>query len=389
MLEPSFVFVIHAKNDLDHFLPLLIELNKRNYSVIVFTFGCLAFANDERFNLLKSKSINILFLENLFLKSKLISKLSFVSNKFYKLSTKLFLKKFDDKLFRTILKSQDIEPKNSAFFIDFDQNQSVLKVLKIANEIFGKTNVLPHSVSNWKNKLVKNSDFKIPAYNTGHITKVDNLFLADKGQVETISPFYRYKNLSVMGTPRFSKEWVSHLYSNLPKQSSAKFKILLLMSKSHMNYNIQEIERIISTITMMPNVELVVQLHTRGNTGKVKIDKKAIIAPESRTTVQLISDANLVLFTATTVVLDCILINKPAIYLRRTNSNEIYFSDYITNWACDTRDDIILKINMAKSSKLEFSTNERNDCLEFFNCNRFDEFINAIINLNKIKKKVL
>ena len=83
------------------------------------------------------------------------------------------------------------------------------------------------------------------------------------------------EQIKIIGSSRFSDEWVSVLdfilpLGPLPKSSNNILKIVFMLTKPKYNGHPLEVERTIEYLSKFPNVKIIVKPHTRG----MKFNKK-------------------------------------------------------------------------------------------------------------------
>lgn len=231
-------------------------------------------------------------------------------------------------------------------------------ILQMAREKNIATISLPHAADNYDNVLIseKNTDPSILRKPGGSINcdtivtpsqvSYDDMLKRQAGTKE---------QLKILGCPRFSEQWNQKLNTILPKQGGLpetdKYKIVFLVPKPEKNTHNAEIFRIIEFISKIENVQLVIQPHIRGGKDLSKMSQYAFISPSNISTRELIDWSDLTLFSATSVVYDNIVQDKPALFLRRTLTNKLVLERYISSWAVDTRDELYERIEALKSGQ--------------------------------------
>ena len=99
-------------------------------------------------------------------------------------------------------------------------------------------------------------------------------------------------------------------------------------------------------------------------------NNNVIIVDNSYHSATLIDWADLTIFTMTSVIFDCLQMDKPALYLKNTHANKLLSENYFTSWQVECRDDLRFHlVNMIKNNNYRpYSKEERknycSDCVE-------------------------
>lgn len=209
------------------------------------------------------------------------------------------------------------------------------------------TAALPHAVDNWDNNLLTVDDVN-PFPAESHVQyQCDAVIVPDN---RTLEQMRERKELVegqgvVLGSPRFCDEWVAKIRTLAPPVAlhasrSGSFKIALMMCRPHLNIFEDEVMRIIELVSRIPGVDLIVKLHTRGHMLGRKLPENVHLADNDVPSHDLIDWADLTLFSATSVILDNLKLDKPTLFLRRTVANKLVFERYMQSWNVDCRDDL-------------------------------------------------
>jgi hypothetical protein len=231
---------------------------------------------------------------------------------------------------------------------------------------------LPHAVDNWANLLTKVTDLD-PAL-LSRTAKPYNADLVLVPNVQQKEHFLRVKHVTehqikVLGSPRFSNEWMSIIrritpQANLPETKD--FKIVFMLTKKGNNIFEEEVLRQIAFVSRIKGVKIALKLHTRNMKFSQKIPDDILLCGNEMHSQSLIDWADLTLFTATSVILDALKLDKPVLFLRRTVANTLVYEDTINSWSVDCRDDLYTRIEDLKSGKIQrtYTEKERADCLK-------------------------
>jgi len=209
------------------------------------------------------------------------------------------------------------------------------------------TAALPHAVDNWDNELLTVDDID-PFPNQLHsVYQADAVLVPDNRNLEQILARREVVEGQgvVLGSPRFCDEWVSKIRTlapsyDLPKVTPGTLKVTLMMCRAHLNIFEDEVMRMIELISRILGVELIVKLHTRNHLLGKKLPDNVHLAGNDVPSHDLIDWADLTLFSATSVILDNLKLDKPVLFLRRTVANKLIFERYIQSWNVDCRDEL-------------------------------------------------
>lgn len=171
--------------------------------------------------------------------------------------------------------------------------------------------------------------------------------------------------INVLGSARFCAEWQQVLARIVPPVSVAArdgdFKILVFVGKPESNLFEAEVVRIIDTIRRLPRVHVAVKLHTRTPmAARIEGENVQFFDRESPSRA-LIDWADVTLFSATSTIVDNVVLDRPVLFLRRT-VNSIQTSErFMRSWAVDCRDDLcetILRLQAGQQCRT-YSAQER------------------------------
>jgi hypothetical protein len=241
-------------------------------------------------------------------------------------------------------------PGKTIFVFDHCYNDFLRKVDKYAKSNKIPIVAIPHAVENWDNILINIRQLSTARETEGRTgwNLYDKIIFPDKYAAEkTIRQGVESSKIKLVGSTRFSNEWIKKLddvvydkYS-LPEVDSRKLKIVFFLTKPVHNVFEDEVRRTIRFLTGFKDVFLIVKPHTRG----MKFDQdnlgvNCIIEDRDIPSGVLTDWSDLILFTATSVVLDALKKDKPVLYLKRTVANKLIFERFIKTWEVDCRDQL-------------------------------------------------
>lgn len=367
-MERKIIFFTRAYNDIDHITPIVYKINKENeyQKILVINIDLnVDYSKDYRIKYIKSLGVEFIHLIDLLWANKRMIKqywnmLEKCKQTKFRLLTFLYLKLFVNriknyyqKLFIKVNMVELIKKINdgSVAIYVFDQSYHPFYI-KIVEQL-KKSNIIsiavPHGHNMFANEIIWSTSFEIKP-NDGYKMKK---FIYNYVVFENHEIAERYKKLGVvdekqvkvLGSSRFSKEWVKELRTFLPRNQSLdqhkdKLKIVFMLSKPHYNGHPEEVERTIKYLCLFENTVVAVKPHTRGMKFEEKFSKNVIIVDNSYHSAALIDWADLTVFTMTSVIWDCLQMDKPALYLKNTHANKLLSEKYFKSWQVECRDDL-------------------------------------------------
>ena len=260
------------------------------------------------------------------------------------------------------------EPGRSVAAIVHNHHNPRLAPLVERARRFGVTSVaLPHAADNFDNRLTLATRLNYPV--RAHLLPVhgDRIVTSSHIAREVLVAEGRAApdRVTVLGSARFCGEWQQVLARIAPTAASVgpdgHFRILLLLPKPESNVFEAELLRIVETICRLPCVFVAVKMHPRSElAGHVRAPNVRFFGDDLSSRA-LIQWADLTLFSATSTVVDCIVLDRPAVFLRRTMHNKLTVERYVDSWAVDCRDDLcetILRLQSGTQSRT-YSREER------------------------------
>ena len=284
--------------------------------------------------------------------------------------------------------------EEAIYVFDQSYNSVYLKIVKKLKELGIISIAVPHGHNMMANELIWSDSFSIYPKDKQNMDK----FVYDYVVFENNHIADRYKKLNivdesqvkVIGSSRFSIEWVNYFRTIIPKDNRLEkfnkyFKILFFLSKPHYNGNPSEVIRTIKYMSLFKNTIIVLKPHTRGMRYKEKFSNNVIVLDNSYHSTNLIDWANLTVFTHTSVILDCLQMDKPALYLKNTHSNKLLSEQYFNSWQVECRDDLrmhllrLLRDNQYRTYSKEDRDHFCNDCIEPPQTNVLQSYVDFIL----------
>jgi len=374
------IFFFRAYNDIDHMTPILYKLHKRHsdidLEVLIIDLND-DYKEDFRISFLLKNNIKIKHIvdylnfpkkiKTVYLKLiKLcdrLGRLNVIRILISRLIIKSLQKYLKKKLKRLSCEKllSDLRKDRKAVLV-FDQSYVKLydRLCELALQNNIPTVAVPHGHNTFDNELIWVNSMDIE-FNSSQVQKPFNFqYVVFENKIIE----QRYKRLGllinsktvILGSARFCTEWVYKLREilptvTLPELSEDTLKIVFMMSKSKYNGHPSEVERTIKYISQFPNTYLIIKPHTRGMRFQKEFNNNVKIVSNDFHSPILIDWADVVLFTMTSVIFDCLKMDKPVIYLKNTHANRLLSERYFTSWQVECRDDIRKLIWRLKNNK--------------------------------------
>ncbi len=191
----------------------------------------------------------------------------------------------------------------------------------------------------------------------------------------SISTGLQPRRVHVLGSARFSEEWVRRLRDlipsmALPRPRPGRKKVLFLLSKRGPYVDWAEVLNLIELMSRRREVQLLVQVHPRTEATGVPIlfGQTFDIVEAGIPTPKLIDWADVILFWGTSVIYEALRLRKPTIYLRYVNRQEFDFETVMHGWTADSHDQFVALLDRALdgSGSTLYSAAEAVECLSTF-----------------------
>jgi hypothetical protein len=395
-----YLFFVRHFNDIDHFTPIVWKMHKDNYPVAVYCMNPqYDIQSDYRLQFLKDEGVKVDFLYNDFeqslgllqrvvrflfistlaierkLVSNLQSQLSFLSRPFGQLAGKIGsrLYKFARRRFYEINWAQNLLEQSGAQALCFDwirPHKYVVDVLlQAAKEMSIPTLSLPHGVFLYTNDSIKiGSSGEIifeKYYRYDYVIVQNRLFK----EIIARDGIERDK-IYVLGSARYCNEWMEQNRKIIPRKITSshangeKLRVVFMTTRPQYRINI---ERIVNTFDMLSNfggIEAVIKPHTRTG-SEAKIYERVPLSDVSElSSVELCEWADVVIVIASSIIIEALTQNKPALYLKYLHENITEYEELGACW-------IIHDENELKDALLSLQKNRRKLPYTDENVNRF------------------
>jgi len=395
-----YLFFVRHFNDIDHFTPIVWKMHKDNYPVAVYCMNPeydiqsdyrLQFLRDEGVKVdflyndfeqslgLLQRIVRFLFISTLAIERKLISdlqsQLSFLSRPFGRLAGKIGsrLYKFARRRFYNINWARDLLEQSGAQALCFDwirPHKYVVDVLlKVAKEMSIPTLSLPHGVFLYTNDSVRiapRGEMRFEKY-----YRYDYIIVQNKLFKEIISKSGIDKEkIFVLGSARYCNEWMEQNRKIIPRKiesnngNAEKLKIVLMTTRPQYRINVEIMVKTLDILSNFSEIETVIKPHTRSGDEAKMYENVPLSNMSEHSSVELCEWADVVLVIASSIIIEALTQNKPALYLKYLHENTTEYEELGACW-------IIHDENELKDALLSLQKNRTKLPYTDENVNRF------------------
>jgi hypothetical protein len=210
-------------------------------------------------------------------------------------------------------------------------------LLKVAKEMSIPTLSLPHGVFLYTNDSIKiGSRGEIiyeKYYRYDYVVVQNNLFK----EVILRDGIDRDK-IHVLGSARYCNEWMEQNRKIIPRKMNSNYnnaeKLKVVFMTTRPQYRI-DIKRMVKTFDLLSNfngIEAVIKPHTRAG-SEAKIYERVPLSDVSElSSVELCEWADVVIIIASSIIIEALTQNKPALYLKYLHDNTTEYEELGACW---------------------------------------------------------
>ncbi len=397
LLRSDIVFCFWSYNDIDHMVPIIYRISNDDSRVKV---TCVIFNltedyhTDYRVQFLSSLGIRIIHIADLCgINTALFSRsrgtknsgVNIFSRVYSSLSYRLYWKKVQHKLelfYKDLLPElffDKVFSQTSGILVtDHQLNKKYDSFINYAKTAGYLTVAVPHgpgigtacSSRNWDpNDEISLTHRALPQLQTDYVLYA-NQSQADTGIAQGLS---EKKQSLVLGSVRFSKEWILKQKNILPDiplpvLSPKVLKIVLMATKPDGRLYKEELDRIISYIAAFPDTFLLIKSHTRGEQYDFSGKNNIRVVGNDIPSPNLIEWADVTFFTHSSIVLESIRRDKPVIFLKRATQDRMVHEQVMKEWAVICQEELchfMWQLIINKTCRT-YSKEERTNCLRSY-----------------------
>jgi len=396
-----YLFFIRAFNDIDHITPIVWKMNRDSQPVAVYCINPeYDIQSDYRLSFLHTRGVTVDFLYNDFDDGlgrlhQFLRSAMFRSYRIHKHFTRLRLRgmsplsnalaksaRMTGKLIYAILKAffykeawaASIIEKTGARALCFDHvrpRQYIVDVLlRAARENSIPTLALPHGVFIYTNNLVKTGSAEEERFDK--FNQFDYIITQNQLRKDVLARAgVQREKIFVLGSARYCDEWMAQNKKILPRKMGAfesgngKLKAVFMTTRFAYRIDADRMIKTFDLLSRMEGVEVMVKPHTR--TGKEAGFYEEIPLPNAAdiSSVELCEWADVMLVIASSIIIESLVLDKPALYLKYLHANTTQYEEFGACWTihdeAELQDALLTLIN--DKSKVPYSANDINNFL--------------------------
>ncbi len=363
-----YLFFVRAFNDIDHITPIVWKMWRDDFSVGVYCINPeYDIQHDYRLDFLKRLGIKVDFIYNdfdqglgllhrimrlLFLGSydlqrkldiyfrsrlaiplyKLRELIRRTGNQIYKLSRKKFYNK-DWAL--------NILEKTEAEILCFDwirpERYVVDVFLQATKEMAIPTMALPHGVYLYTNDFIKigvTEERICDKHNRYDYVVVQNHLFKDVMCASGVDSSRIY----VLGSARYCNEWMAQNRRILPRtvktdgETKEKLKVVFMTTRPTYRINVERLLETFEILSNFEDIEVVIKPHTRTGREAQMYNNLPLSNVSYISSVELCEWADVVLVIGSSIIVEALAQNKPALYLKYLHENTMEYEEYRACW---------------------------------------------------------
>ena len=371
-----YLFFVWAFNDIDHITPIVWKMSMDKYPVSVYCIDPqYDIYNDYRLNFLKEQGVTVDFIYNsfdqslgflhgaarfLFLRSFAAARrMNSKGGNVWTFFSKIFgwLAERMGSWFYRLAKGMHYTENWAHNFIEqsgaqvlcFDwirpRKYVVDILLRTAKEMSIPTVALPHGVFLYTNDLVQSEskeEGQFERYNHYDYVVVQNELFKEVISKSGINK----EKIFVLGSTRYSNEWMAQNNKILPRKmksngkNTGKLKVVFMTTRPHYRIHVEKTLRTFDILSSLDDVQVVVKPHTR--TGKeAEMYKGLLLANVSDiSSVELAEWADVMLVVGSSIIIEALTRNKPALYLKYLHENTTEYEEFGACWIITDEDEL-------------------------------------------------
>jgi hypothetical protein len=410
-----YLFFVRAFNDIDHIAPIVWKMNQNGHSAAIYCINPeYDIQSDYRLSFLNANGVTVDFLYNDFddglgrfhqllrsamFRSYQINKhftrfrlcgMSSVSNALAKSA------RMTGKLAYAILKAffykeawaKNIIEKTGARVLCFDHvrpKQYIVNVLlKTAKKKSIPTLALPHGVFIYTNNLVKTGSTEEERFDK--FNQFDCIITQNQLRKDVLARAgVKKEKIFVLGSARYCDEWMAQNKKILPRNMGAsdghsgKLKAVFMTTRFAYRIDVDRMLKTFELLSRMEGIETVVKPHTR--TGKEAGFYEGIPLPNAAdvSSVELCEWADVMLVIASSIIIESLVLDKPALYLKYLHANTTQYEEFGACWTIHDESELLEAMLALKDNKKRAP----------YSVNNIDRFLSEIIYGGIEKRDVL
>jgi hypothetical protein len=391
-----YLFFVRAFNDVDHITPIVWKMNRENHSVAVYCINPeYDIQSDYRLSFLRTCGISVDFIYNDFGDKlggvhRALRSAMFSGYRMHKhltrshLHGKSIVSRSLAKLARTIAKliyailkvffynkvwSQNIIEKTGAQALCFDhirpRQYIVNGLLRAAQEKSIPTLALPHGVFIYTNNRVRTGSTE--AERLDKFDQFDYIITQNDLRKDVLARAgVQREKIFVLGSARYCEEWMAQNKKNLPRKtgisegSNGKLRAVFMTTRFAYRIDVDRMLKTFELLSRIDGIEVVVKPHTR--TGKEGSLYEDIPLPNAAdiSSVELCEWADVMLVIASSIIIESLVLDKPALYLKYLHENTTRYEELGACWTIHDESELQEALGILKDNKrkVPYSSND-------------------------------
>lgn len=372
------LFFLRHYNDIDHIVPVIYKWSRSGHICTVVLIGFTDVRQDYRIQFISSLAcVKVFDLRELMTRADLLRfrflslmlyghACQYLNDSFFKL-LEIFWpvaerEQFWDKIAALLLDTAFSEKSNGAVAFDWISHKSTLPIEFVRRVLVqcranGHRGVsLPHGDSPHFNELIRNQELRIePQVKYAGSDIFDYIVCPNELCAKRYRPFIEDRKIKVLGSARYSDEWLEVMPNLLPeslpalpvKQNGHELCVVFFLRKKEFSLFWDEIQRVIAMMLQFDNLRLIIKPHTRDYLQKplsslLKQIKspRLEVAKDDIHSASLLARADIIVDIATSVTFEAIKRGIPVLAADYLHAGYSAIAHYIPETEMRCRDDI-------------------------------------------------
>lgn len=215
---------------------------------------------------------------------------------------------------------------------------------------------LPHGDSPHANQLIRRGERRLGPDTTFSAARIfDRLVVPNELCARRFRPFLEEGSIAILGSARFSEEWLVKLTALMPPsplvRSKDRLKIVMFLRKANFTTFWEEVSEVVHLIAAFQGVELIIKPHTRSGWKQSLTRSKALqklsnvsVASDSMHSVHLMNWADICIDLATSVVFEAVRFRQPVLAADYLHAGRSTLAVCMPETELRCRDDVYEKI---------------------------------------------
>ncbi len=216
---------------------------------------------------------------------------------------------------------------------------------------------LPHGDSPHANQLIRRGEWRLGPDMTFSTARIfDRVVVPNELCAQRFRPFLSEGAIAVLGSPRFSKQWLDRLAELMPSssliRSEGRLRIVMFLRKANFTTFWEEVSEVIHLIAAFQDIMIIIKPHTRSGWKQSLTRSKSLkklanvsVADDSMHSTYLMNWADICIDLATSVVFEAIRSGKPVLAADYLHAGRSAAAVYMPETELRCRDDVYQKIN--------------------------------------------